>query len=75
MKRRTRKLIGVAATIAFVTTYALVAMALAQARFILGAPGLLQWLYYAAVGLGWVLPMMPLIRWMERPDAEPAPPR
>ena len=68
MKRRTRKLIGVGATLAFVITYALVAMALAQAHFVLGAPDLLQWLYYAVIGMGWVLPMMPLIRWMERPD-------
>ncbi len=69
MKRRARKLVGVAAMLAFVTTYALMAMALAQARFVLGAPDLLQWLYYAVIGMGWVLPMMPLIRWMERPDA------
>ncbi len=69
MRRRTRKFIGVAVTLAFVVTYALVAMALAQARFVLGAPDLLQWTYYAVIGTGWVLPMMPLIRWMERPDA------
>ena len=68
MKRRTRKLIGVAAMLGFVITYALVAMALAQVRFVLGAPDLLQWLYYAVIGMAWVLPMMPLIRWMERPD-------
>jgi len=26
-------------------------------------------IYYAVTGLGWVLPAMPLIRWMSRPDA------
>ena len=69
MRRRYRKLVGVVATIAFVIVYALIGMALAQARFIQGAPDLLQWLYYAVIGLAWVLPLMPLIRWMERPDA------
>ena len=68
MRRRNRKLLGVTATLAFVVIYALVAMALAQARFVQGAPDLLQWLYYATIGLSWVLPVMPLIRWMERPD-------
>ncbi len=68
MRRRNRKLLGVIATLAFVVVYALVAMALAQARFVQGAPDLLQWLYYATIGLAWVLPIMPLIRWMERPD-------
>lgn len=68
MRRRQRKFIGVLATLAFVIVYALVAMALAQAHFVQTAPDLLQWVYYAAIGMGWVLPIMPLIRWMERPD-------
>ncbi len=71
MRRRQRKFVGTIVTIVFVIVYALVAMALAQARFVSGAPDLLQWLYYAVIGMGWVLPLMPLIRWMERPD-EPA---
>jgi hypothetical protein len=25
-------------------------------------------IYYVVAGLGWVLPAMPLIRWMMRPD-------
>ena len=68
MRRRQRKLIGVIATICFVTSYALIAMALAQLQPVQGAPTLLQWLYYAVAGMAWVLPLMPLIRWMERPD-------
>ena len=68
MPRRQRKFIGVVLTLGFVIVYALVAMALAQARFVQGAPDLLQWLYYAVIGMAWVLPIMPLIRWMERPD-------
>ena len=70
MRRRQRKLIGVVATIAFVIVYALVAMSLAQLGVTKGAPTLLQWLYYAVVGMGWILPLMPLIAWMERPDAD-----
>ena len=70
MRRRGRKFIGVVATIVFVVVYALAAMALAQAQFVRGAPDVLQWLYFAGIGLAWVLPMMPLIRWMERPDPD-----
>ena len=68
MRRRQRKFIGVAATLVFVIAYALMAMALAQARFVQTSPDLLQWIYYAVIGMAWVLPIMPLIRWMERPD-------
>jgi uncharacterized membrane protein YuzA (DUF378 family) len=68
MRRRQRKLLGVAVTLAFVVVYALVAMAFAQARFVQGSPPLLQWAYYAVIGMAWVVPIMPLIRWMERPD-------
>ncbi len=68
MRRRQRKFLGVVATLAFVVTYALVAMALAQARFVQNAADPLRWLAYAMLGLAWVLPMLPLVRWMERPD-------
>jgi Protein of unknown function (DUF2842) len=29
---------------------------------------LIQVLCYAALGLAWIVPVMPLIRWMEKPD-------
>ena len=67
MLRRTRKLIGAVAMIAFVCVYALVAMALVQGR-IQEAPKLLQTLVYIVLGLAWILPLLPLIRWMERTD-------
>ena len=54
--------------IAFVTVYALVAMALAQARVLQEANGLVQSLFYAILGVGWVIPVFPLIKWMERED-------
>ena len=65
MTRRARTLVGGAAMIAFVPAYALLAMALAQARPVQEAPGWLQPIIYAGLGLAWVLPLLPLIRWME----------
>ncbi len=67
MPIRLRKLVGAVALILLVLTWALVAMALAQAPAI-KASRLLETIYYVVAGLGWVLPAMPLIRWMSRPD-------
>ena len=69
MRMRTRKLIGTIITVGFVTVYALVAMALAQARPLQEASPPLQIFFYAILGLAWILPLMPLIRWMQRPDS------
>ena len=69
MSRRTRKLIGTIAILLLVLLYGPLAMALAESR-ILDAPKLVQTVAYCVLGLGWVLPLLPLIRWMERPDAE-----
>ena len=71
MRRRTRKLIGAVVILIFVCVYALVAMALAQGR-LQEAAKIWQNLYYVIAGLGWILPLMPLIKWMERPDADEA---
>ncbi len=68
MRRRLRKFLGVVATLAFVLTYAPIAVALAQVRPLRDAPGPVRWLAYVVLGLAWVLPMLPLVRWMERPD-------
>lgn len=68
MTKSTRKLIGTALLIALVIVYALLAMAVAEGR-IRDLPTVAQTLAYIALGLLWVLPAMPLIRWMERPDA------
>jgi hypothetical protein len=67
MPIRLRKLIGAVVLIVLVVTWALVAMALAQAPAI-KANGLVEVIYYVVAGLGWVLPAMPLVRWMSRPD-------
>ena len=65
INRRTRTLLGGIFMVAFVIVYALVAMALAQSRPVQEAPGWLQPVLYAVLGLIWVLPLMPLIKWME----------
>lgn len=67
MRRRTRSLIGTVAILAFVIVYALVAMALADSR-IAQAPAPVQTVLYCVLGIAWIFPLMPMIRWMERPD-------
>lgn len=70
MTRRTRKLIGAFVTLGFVVLYALIAMGLAQSRPVQEAGKALQIVLYALLGLGWIVPLMPLIKWMERPDGK-----
>jgi hypothetical protein len=66
MTPRNRKLAGGFAMLAFVLFYALVAMALADSRPVNEAPELVRTGVYCVLGLIWVLPLMPLIVWMER---------
>ena len=73
MRRRVRKFFGAVVMLAFVSLYALIAMLVAQTDHIRAANGALQALFFFVVGLAWILPLMPLIRWMERPD-DPAVP-
>ena len=68
MPLRLRKFIGAILLITLVVSWALVAMALAQAPAI-KANGLIEVIYYVVAGMAWVLPAMPLVRWMSRPDA------
>lgn len=72
MPTRLRKLIGAIVFIVYVPVYALVAMALAQARAVQEAPGYALPFIYAVLGLVWILPLMPLIKWMEggRPSGD-----
>ena len=68
MTIRTRKFVGTLLLLALVTVWSLLAMAFAQ--MLLPQGGFVAGIYYVVVGLGWVLPAMPLIRWMQRPDPE-----
>jgi len=66
MNPRIRKAVGALAMLTFVVVYAFVAMALADSRPVNEAPALVRTVVYMVLGLAWVLPMMPLIVWMER---------
>ena len=70
MRRRTRTLIGTVAILVFVAIYAPLAMALADSR-IAETPPLVQAVLYSVLGIAWIFPLMPLIRWMELPDDTP----
>jgi hypothetical protein len=63
MSIRIRKLIGTFALMALVIVWALIAMAIAQFPPIFQNP-LIAGAYYVIAGIGWVLPAMPLIKWM-----------
>jgi predicted membrane channel-forming protein YqfA (hemolysin III family) len=67
MGMRSRKLIGTVVMLGFIGFYALFAMAVAEGR-IRDASTAVQTIVYIALGLIWVLPMLPLIRWMNKPD-------
>jgi hypothetical protein len=67
MPIRLRKLIGTLALLVLVIVWALLAMALAQSPTIRDN-SFLSVAYYVIVGIGWVIPAMPLVSWMARPD-------
>ena len=69
MRKRTRKLIGTVTILLVVIVYGPLAMALADSRIAL-APQALQVVAYLVLGLVWILPLMPVIRWMEKPAPE-----
>ena len=68
MTIRTRKFFGTIALLVLAAVWSLMGMAVAQMP-LLAASGLLQAVYYVVVGSGWVLPAMPIVSWMSRPDA------
>lgn len=70
MPRRLRKLVGAVGMLAFVMLYSAIAMLVAQTDHIRHANGILQAIFFLIVGLLWIVPLMPLIKWMERPDAD-----
>ncbi len=66
MPPRFRKFIGAVALFVLVIVWALLAMALAQIPAIRES-AIASVVYYVIAGVGWVLPAMPLVRWMSRP--------
>jgi hypothetical protein len=67
MTIRTRKFFGTVALILLATCWALLAMALAQST-LTSVNGWVALIYYIIAGIGWVLPAMPIVKWMSRPD-------
>jgi hypothetical protein len=67
MPIRLRKLLGTFALLILVVVWALLAMALAQSPAIHDSQ-ILSVAYYVIAGIGWVLPAMPIVSWMGRPD-------
>jgi hypothetical protein len=68
MTIRTRKFLGTILLLVLVVVWSLAGMAAAQMPLIANS-GWLQAIYYVVVGIGWVLPAMPIISWMSRPRA------
>jgi hypothetical protein len=67
MDIRTRKLIGVLATVAFLTVYSLVAMAIGG-QFVTGQGKLVELVFFVIAGVAWLPVVMAIIKWMSRPN-------
>jgi hypothetical protein len=67
MTIRTRKFFGTIALLVLVVFWSLMGMTVAQMPW-LASSGLLQAIFYVVAGIGWVLPAMPIISWMARPE-------
>jgi hypothetical protein len=67
MTIRPRKFLGTIALLVLVVVWSLLGMAVAQMPW-LASSGYRQAIFYVVAGLGWVLPAMPIVSWMSRPD-------
>ena len=67
MTIRTRKFVGTIALLILVVVWSLLGMTIAQTPWLANS-GLLQAIFYVVAGIGWVLPAMPIISWMSKPD-------
>jgi hypothetical protein len=67
MKIRTRKLLGTIALLLLAAVWSLMGMTVAQLPWLANS-GVLQAVFYVVAGMGWVLPAMPIVSWMLRPD-------
>jgi Protein of unknown function (DUF2842) len=68
MAIRTRKFLGAILLLVLVVVWSLLGMTVAQMPWLANS-GLLQAIFYVVAGLGWVLPAMPIVSWMARPDS------
>jgi K+-sensing histidine kinase KdpD len=69
MNTRLKKFVGTMLMVAFVAFYALL-IALLAPPILRDASKSTEALFYLIAGLAWALPLMPLIRWMERKAAQ-----
>jgi hypothetical protein len=67
MKIRTRKLLGTIVLMLLAAAWSLMGMTVAQLPWLANS-GVLQAVFYVVAGMGWVLPAMPIVSWMSRPD-------
>ncbi len=67
MTIRTRKFFGTVALLVLVVVWSLLGMTAAQTPWLANS-GWLQAVFYVVAGIGWVLPAMPIVSWMSRPD-------
>jgi hypothetical protein len=67
MTIRTRKFFGTIALLVLVVFWSLMGMTVAQTPWLANS-GWLQAIFYVVAGIGWVLPAMPIISWMSKPD-------
>ena len=69
MPVRLRKLIGLILILIWVFVYAVVLMRIAV-DILPEAHWSLKLAFYAIGGMSWIIPILPLIKWMQRPDPE-----
>lgn len=67
MRIRIRKFFGTIALLLVVMVWSLLGMTVAQTPWLANS-GLFQAIFYVVAGIGWVLPAMPIVSWMSRPD-------
>ena len=68
MRLRTRKLTGTVLLLIFLAVYVTAAVMIG-ANHVVAAPAWVEFAYFLAAGLLWVIPAALLIKWMQRPDA------
>jgi uncharacterized membrane protein len=65
MNPRVKKFIGTIVMIAFLVFYVMIVSAIAPA-VLRNANKAIEMAFYVIAGIAWALPLMPLIKWMEK---------
>ena len=68
MTQRSRKALGILLILGSIVIW----LSVYTSVYLLFPPDLPPWIllgYFVVAGVGWMLPAMPIIRWMSRPDA------